>query len=349
MAIPSAHNQQPTTRSPQQDTFEDANNDKSSSTPLGDPPEATIKEGRPKRERKESAYIQRLRSGEGSASGLPHSRTIPRGLQLVEEIVDVAAEMAASVEDEWEMVSVEDWAMATVMEAAEGLNPTGKRQSRPSLPVSRQTAPGPSSSALKTPNVVDCKWVLRVKKNADGEIEKRKARLVARGFTQIYGLDYYETYAPVARLASFRLILALANRNQWPADCIDFLSAYLNAILSDDEVIFLEQPVEYRRKDSRRYVFRLHKSLYGLKQGAKNWYDALRKALEELGFVRTEADHGVFVKRVGEQILILAVHVDDCLVTGSTQKLINKFKVEINRKYKMTDLGPCLHHHSIQF
>jgi hypothetical protein len=90
--------------------------------------------------------------------------------------------------------------------------------------------------------VVSSKWVLRIKKNAAGEIEKHKARLVARGFTQIHGIDYYETYAPVAWLASFRLLLAMANRNGWPADSFNFDSAYFNSVLSDDKVIYLEQP-----------------------------------------------------------------------------------------------------------
>ena len=79
--------------------------------------------------------------------------------------------------------------------------------------------------------------------------------------------------------------------------------------------------------------------MYGLKQGAKNWYDSLRKALLELGFTRSEADHGVFYKEVGKDIIILALHVDDGMVTGSSVALINKFKVDMNAKYKLTDLG----------
>src|ERR1700678_809399 len=94
-------------------------------------------------------------------------------------------------------------------------------------------------------NVVDCRWVLRIKKNAAGEIEKYKARLVTKGFTQIYGVDYYKTYAPIARLASFRLLLAIAARNRWAVDTFDFDSAYLNCNLKEDEVIYLEQPVGY--------------------------------------------------------------------------------------------------------
>jgi hypothetical protein len=130
-------------------------------------------------------------------------------------------------------------------------------------------------------------------------------------------VDYYETYAPVARLASFRLLLALAARNGWAVDTFDFDSAYLNSKLGDDEVVYLEQPVGYETKDRASWVCRLLKALYGLKQGARNWYEALHQALLELGFTRSEADHGVFFKRVGKDILILAFHVDDGMVTGS--------------------------------
>jgi hypothetical protein len=158
----------------------------------------------------------------------------------------------------------------------------------------------------------------------------------------------------VARLASFRLIIAMANRNGWPLDSFDFDSAYLNSVLSDEEVIYLEQPPQISSDQSRgerksvswinprKHVFRLHKALYGLKQGARSWYETMRQALGELGFKRTEADHAVFLKtwKNGERV-ILAVHVDDCLATGSNQILVNEAKERVNGKYKMTDLGPC--------
>ena len=91
--------------------------------------------------------------------------------------------------------------------------------------------------------------------------------------------------------------------------------------------------------DCCHYVLKLKKTLYGLKQGAKNWYDALCKALADLGFQRTEANHGVFFKRIEPDAIILAVHVDNCMIIGSSAILINQFKVEMNKIYKLTDLG----------
>ena len=124
-------------------------------------------------------------------------------------------------------------------------------------------------------------------------------------------------------------------------DTFNFDSAYLNTFLGENEEVYLEQPVGHETKDRRVWVWKLMKTLYGLKQGARNWYEALCRALNELGFTRTEADHGVFFKEIGTHIVILAVHVDDCMVTRSSGKLISGFKKEMNKKYKLTDLGPA--------
>ncbi len=294
----------------------------------------------------ESAYVWRIRDVENASA-------IPKGIQ-------VAPEMAGGA---WE-VEEEDWAMASMMNQAESLEPTYEEvKRRPDWPKWQQAMEAElrSLEASKTwsivdqptnANVVSSKWVFRIKKNAAGEIEKYKARLVARGFTQVHGVDYDETYAPVARLASFRLVLAMANQNGWPADSFDFDSAYLNSVLPDDEVIYLEQPPPISLDQSKgggkghggssRCIFRLHKALYGLKQSARSWYESLRKALEEIGFKRTKTDHGVFVKRWADgRMVVIAVHVDDCLTAGSNQQLLDEFKKTVNGKYSMTDLGPC--------
>lgn len=308
-------------------------------------PEAT--EGRGKRIRKETEYVRMLR--EGSATTGARGGVLPRGMQVgtPADGGDVV-EHATAVEFWGEEV---DYAMATVIESAEGLTPTYEEaQKRSDWPKWKEAIRKELDSLekmgtwrlVKRPpdtNIVDSKWVLKIKKNAAGEVDKYKARLVARGFTQIYGVDYYETYAPVARLTSFRLLLAIAARNGWAVDNFDFDSAYLNSKLDDDEVVYVEQPPDHEYKDRGEWVLRLVKALYGLKQGAKNWYDALYRALLELGFTRSEADQGVFYKEVGKDIIIFAVHVDDGMVTGSNVSLINKFKEDMNAKYRLTDLG----------
>ena len=113
-------------------------------------------------------------------------------------------------------------------------------------------------------NIVGSKWVFRIKRKADGTIDKYKVRLVARGFTQIYGTDYFKTYSPVAKLTSFCIILALAAQEDWDIDCFDFNRAYLNGELSEDKDIYMKNPPGYDDEDNT--VKHLKKSLYGLKQ-----------------------------------------------------------------------------------
>ena len=189
-------------------------------------------------------------------------------------------------------------------------------------------------------NIVGSKWVFRVKRKADGSIDKYKARLVAKGFTQIQGIDYFDTYSPVAKFASLRTILALAARHDWEVESFDFNGAYLNGTLDDNEEIFMQEPPGYETAQDGGAVKRLQKSLYGLKQAGRKWYDALCRILTDLEFRASKADPGVFIAHISKHILILAVHVDDCALTGSSSELINAYKQKLNERYALTDLGP---------
>ena len=186
-----------------------------------------------------------------------------------------------------------------------------------------------------------CKWVFKIKCNTNGEIKKYKARLVAKGYSQIQGIDYDETYAPVTRLASLRTILAIATRNSWDIKVFDFHSTFLNGKLGDGEDIYMELPEGYAMSgDHVHPVVKLNVALYGSKQGALRWYQELSSTLGELGLKRAHADWGIFYSQIGHNILVLASHVDDCTVTGSSPELIHSFKAEIGSRYKITDLGP---------
>ena len=223
--------------------------------------DAELTEGRGKRIQKETEYVRLLREG----SGVTGSRreVLPKGMQ--------SGTTAGGEREVDKDVDVEH-AMATMIENVQGLMPTYAEAKRRLDWIKWEEAikkelNGLDSSGtwrlVKQPpnvNIVDLKWVLRIKKNAAGEIDKYKARLVARGFTQIYGVDYFETYSPVARLASFRLLMAIAARNGWLLDNFDFDQAFLNSTLDDDEVIYLEQPPGYERKDRRDWVYQLLKS-----------------------------------------------------------------------------------------
>jgi hypothetical protein len=186
-------------------------------------------------------------------------------------------------------------------------------------------------------NIVGSKWVFRIKRKSDGSIEKYKARLVARGFTQKFGIDYFDTFSPVARLASFRTILAIAARKDWDIDTFDFNGAYLNGQLNEDEDIYMQPPPGYDAQGET--VKHLKKSLYGLKQAGRKWYDTLMRALLDLGFRVNNADPGVFSLHLNNDIIILAIHVDDCMITGSSGRLITEYKKKLHSRYSLTDLG----------
>ena len=188
-------------------------------------------------------------------------------------------------------------------------------------------------------NIIGSKWVFRIKRKDDGSIEKFKARLVARGFTQIYGVDYFDTYSPVAKMASVRTVLAMAARFDWDIESFDFNGAYLNGTLDDDEELYMYKPPGYESQGEPK-VKRLHKSLYGLKQAGRKWYDTLTRSLADLGFSASSADPGVFLAKPGKHLLILAIHIDDCILTGSSPELIFQYKSKLNDCYALTDLGP---------
>ena len=145
----------------------------------------------------------------------------------------------------------------------------------------------------KERNIVKNKWVFRVKRDSAGKVERYKARLIAKGFTQVHGIDYYDTWAPVAKLGSIQFLLAITMQHGWPINMFDFHSTFLNGELDSDEEVFMEQPQGYEESDKKRYVCKF-KSLYGLKQAGRKWYNALCRALAKIGFKRSEANPAVF-------------------------------------------------------
>jgi transposase InsO family protein len=182
--------------------------------------------------------------------------------------------------------------------------------------------------------VVGSRWVFRIKRGPDGAVQKYKARVVAQGYTQIEGVDYDETFAPVAKLASLRMILALAAEHDLELQQMDVKSAYLNGDLREE--IFMEAPPGFEVPDGM--VLRLIKAVYGTKQGGRVWYEEISEKLGTMGYQRTEADHAVFT-RAGGDASIIALYVDDITMAGKSLKAINQDKENLKRFYEMTDLG----------
>jgi hypothetical protein len=187
-------------------------------------------------------------------------------------------------------------------------------------------------------NIVGAKWVFKLKWKADGSIDKYKVRLVARGFTQIYSVDYYDTFSLVVHLASFHVLMALVAHFGWELEAFDFNSAYLNGKLDEDKEIYIQEPPGY--ESLGEFVKLLLKAIYGLKQAVVKWYHILCRTLTDLGFCISAADPGVFYTWIGKNILVLAVHVDDCRMTGDSPKLIVLYKHKLNDHHVLTELGP---------
>jgi hypothetical protein len=182
---------------------------------------------------------------------------------------------------------------------------------------------------------VKSKWVFKLK--ADG---RYRARLVAKGFTQIPGIDFDETFSPVARFESLRLLLALAALEDWEIHQLDVKSAFLNGVL--DEEIYMEQPQGFIVEGQESKVCRLHKAIYGLKQASRAWNLQFHGVLLELGFTRTYSDAGIYVyehkdKSIGPIFIIL--YVDDITMMGASLDVIKQLKIELAKRYEITDLG----------
>ncbi|WVZ92975.1 hypothetical protein U9M48_039002 [Paspalum notatum var. saurae] len=184
---------------------------------------------------------------------------------------------------------------------------------------------------------IGLKWVYKVKKNERGDVVKHKARLVAKGFVQREGIDFEEVFAPVARMDSVRLLLALAATRDWSVHHLDVKSAFLNGELT--EVVHVRQPPGFIVAGEEGKVLHLKKALYGLRQAPRAWNIKLDTTLATLGFKKCSSEHALYTKRSKEGILIVGVYVDDLIVTGSEQQEIKKFKSEMAAKFKMSDLG----------
>lgn len=148
-------------------------------------------------------------------------------------------------------------------------------------------------------NIISCKWVFKIKQNTVKEINKYKAWLVVKGYSQVQGVDYNETYAPVVWLTSLRMILAMTAYNNWGVEVFNFHSAFLNGKLNNGEDIYMELPAGYNTTGNyRQPITKLQVAPYGSKQGVLKWYIELYKYLGKLELKRAKSNWGIFCQEV---------------------------------------------------
>ena len=176
------------------------------------------------------------------------------------------------------------------------------------------------------------RWVYTVK--SDGH---KKARFVAKGFTQIYGVDFEETFSPVARFETVYLLLSIAVLEDWDIEVLNVKTAFLFEEL--DKEIYMEQPEGFTTKGQEKKVCYLLKAIYGLKQAVLQWNKALHQFLLKMGFTRTYADPGVYIHFHSQDLIILVIYVDDALFMGSNCSYLRLKKAEFMKKWKSGDLG----------
>lgn len=268
-------------------------------------------EGRGKRIRKEPVWMVDYETGE----------------ELSEE-VDMHAMMVATSDDPFlfeEAVKSKKWreAMTTEIEAIE----KNKTWELVDLP--------------KGAKPIGVKWVFKTKLNENGDVEKHKARLVAKGYAQRYGVDYTEVFAPVARLDTIRVILAVAAHCGWQVFQLDVKSAFLHGDIKEE--VFVHQPEGFIKEGEEGRFYKLKKALYGLKQAPRAWYSKIEAHFLREGFEKCSSEHTLFTKSKGGKILIVSLYVDDLIFTGSDMNMCNEFKRSMMLEFDMSDLGKMRH------
>ena len=313
-----------------------------------------------KRIRKPSQRVLDILEGRGSSSNRPSDPVIAQGIQLPPVLPAVVEHPPNKVfegegQAEWIMAAdfAEEYSMLAEISDLEAFEPRtlAEAKRRPDWPLwenaiteeldtLRKAGTWELTKAPLGANIVGSKWVFRAKKDAAGMVIRYKARLVAQGFSQVPGVDYFDTFAPVAKLASIRAVLAIAAGDDLEMHQIDIKGAYLNGVLTDRETIYMQQPPGYHTVSNEKLVCRLRKTLYGLKQSGRRWYQKLVEIMmTHLKFLRSDVDQAVFFRRDKMAVIIVLVHVDDCTITASSMNLINDFKLQISQHVEITDLG----------
>jgi hypothetical protein len=183
-------------------------------------------------------------------------------------------------------------------------------------------------------NIIGIKWVFKNKQGEDGEIVRNKARLVAQGFSQVEGLDFWETFAPVARLEAIRIILAFAASKGFKLYQIDVKSDFLNSVIQDE--VYVRQPSGFENPKYPHRVYKLSKALYGLNKALCSWYARLKTFLLEHGYIMESVDKTVFTLKHGIDFLLVQIYVDDIIFGCSSHTLVSRFQEMMENEFQIS-------------
>ncbi|KAJ9544944.1 hypothetical protein OSB04_024651 [Centaurea solstitialis] len=184
--------------------------------------------------------------------------------------------------------------------------------------------------------IIDLKWIFKNKKDEDGIVTRNKARLVAKGFKQQAGIDYDETFAPVARIEAIRIFLAYAAHKNFTVYQMDVKTAFLNGELKEE--VYVTQPEGFVDRTKPNHVYILDKALYGLKQAPRAWYDHLSNALLDNGFYKGKIDPTLFIKTEGDDILLVQIYVDDIIFGSTNSDMCTWFSDLMTTRFEMSML-----------
>nr|XP_016508857.1 PREDICTED: uncharacterized mitochondrial protein AtMg00810-like [Nicotiana tabacum] len=179
--------------------------------------------------------------------------------------------------------------------------------------------------------------VEEVKQKSDGSLERYQARLVAQGYNQQHGLDYDQTFSPVVKPVTIRIVLAIAASKKWPVHQLDVKNAFLHDTLN--ELVYMKQPTCFVHLQFPHHVCRLNKALYGLKQALQAWFQRFTSLILCHGFKNSMSDSPLFIYKNNTDIAILLIYVDDILLIASSSTLLSSLIAALKSEFSMNDLG----------
>ncbi len=190
---------------------------------------------------------------------------------------------------------------------------------------------------LKDMKKIGCKWLYKVKHNANGSVNRYNARLVAKGYVQTYGIDYEETYSPIAKMTIVRTIIVMVEAKWWSLHQMDVKNVFLHGDLQEE--VYMEQPLGYVDQTHPNLVYRLKKALYDLKQAPRAWSDKIGQYLVTSGFQTSNANFSLYVKKTNHGIIVIVIYVDDLIITGDSDANIFDLKKLLKQKFEMKYFG----------